>query len=288
MNTKESSNNSRPPLTKRQFETRKEKSDGTDGPPKLTRLQILLAAFVLVLWFFLFAGGISMDTSKFRCAISPGGATALAAEARPGQTVSVESVCKDQDFWVPAWPVKLSEQSAAAYKLGISWLGLLLFFLPLNLAMIACAAGALGAFGNRANLEHEQARILAWDDSNPVMSGLLRGLFVYLFFISGLLLFDDKPFSSPGPGQYIRLAGFLSLISFLVNYRPNLFSTISDWAFERINARKVVPSEPKEKITAKKTTEVKEEIEVKIPMPDTAANGADGAVAAQADAAGTK
>jgi hypothetical protein len=41
------------------------------------------------------------------------------------------------------------------------------------------------------------------------LSGLLRGLFIYLFFISGLLLFDDKPFSSPGPGQYIRLAGFI-------------------------------------------------------------------------------
>ena len=73
------------------------------------------------------------------------------------------------------------------------------------------------------------------------MSGLLRGLFVYLFFISGLMLFDDKPFSSPGPGQYIRLAGFVSLISFLVNYRPHLFATISDWAYERINTRKVVP-----------------------------------------------
>ena len=99
-----------------------------------------------------------------------------------------------------------------------AWVGVLLFFLPLNLAVLAAAAGALGALGNKANLEDDPAepdpRIKreinenrprkSQDNSSPVMYGLLRRIFVYLFFVSGLLLFDDKPFSSPGPGQYIR------------------------------------------------------------------------------------
>ncbi len=207
----------------------------TQPPVKLTRGECFLAAFFLMSWLLLFAGGIVMDTTKFRCAISPDGAKQLAAEAKPGEAITVESVCGGKDLWVPAALKGIS----GSYKLTVSWVGLILFFLPLNLAMVSAAAGALGALGNRANLEDEKTVVTSRDDSNPIMSGLLRGLFVYLFFISGLLLFDDKPFSSPGPGQYIRLAGFISLFSFLINYRPNLFSTISDWAFERINYRKI-------------------------------------------------
>lgn len=236
----------------------------------LSRVQAILAVFFLLSWLFLFAGGITMDTTKFRCVVSPGGATQLAAEGKVGQQVKAEDVCKDQVVWVPAWPAQL----ANTYSLAISWLGILLFFLPLNLAMISSAAGALGAIGNRANLEDDQTSPQSRDDSSPLMSGLLRGLFVYLFFISGLLLFDDKPFSSPGPGQYIRLAGFISLISFLVNYRPHLFATISDWAYERINSRKVIPAErSNDEITLKKTTKVDEKTEITIPVAQGIANG---------------
>jgi len=79
----------------------------------------------------------------------------------------------------------------------------------------------------------------------------------------------DKPFSSPGPRQYIRLAGFISLISFLVNYRPNLFATISDWAFERINSRKGT----RDDIRVKKTTEINQEIQVEMPASVVSTNG---------------
>ena len=232
----------------------------------LSRGQAIIAVFFLLSWLFLFAGGITMDTRKFRCVISPDGATQLEAEGRVGQQVKPEDICKNQDIWVPAWPAEL----ANAYSLGVSWLVILLFFLPLNLAMISSTAGALGAIGNKANLEDDQTSQKSRDDSSPLLSGLLRGLFVYLFFISGLLLFDDKPFSNPGPGQYIRLAGFISLISFLVNYRPHLFATISDWAYERINSRKVIPvaEGSNDEITLKKTTKVNEETEIKIPVAE--------------------
>lgn len=236
----------------------------------LTRVQAIVAVFFVLSWLFLFAGGITMDTTKFRCVISPGGATQLAAEGKVGQQVTAEDICKDQVVWVPAWPAQL----ANTYSLAISWLGILLFFLPLNLAMISSAAGALGAIGNKANLEDDQTSPQSRDESSPLMSGLLRGLFVYLFFISGLLLFDDKPFSSPGPGQYIRLAGFISLISFLVNYRPHLFATISDWAYERINSRKAIPAEKaNDEITLRKKTTLDQETEITIPVAEGIANG---------------
>ena len=60
---------------------------------------------------------------------------------------------------------------------------------------------------------------------------------MYLFMMSGLLLLDDSPFSDTGPGQYIRLAGFLSLFSFVVSYQPRLFSSLMMSAFQRIQVR---------------------------------------------------
>jgi hypothetical protein len=55
--------------------------------------------------------------------------------------------------------------------------------------------------------------------------------------MSGLLLLDDAPFSDAGPGQYIRLAGFLSLFSFVVSYQPKLFGSLILSAFQRIQVR---------------------------------------------------
>lgn len=295
---------------------------GTTGPNnnstrstrhrKLSGWELVLATVFLVMWLVLFGGGITMDTAKYRCAISTGGAVALATEAQPGEAAA-KDVCQKSEYaqWVPvgwSWFAEkrsATEQSATgttelklvpteasnAYRLLMAWLGVLLFFLPLNLAMVSATAGALGALGNKANLEDDRTESNAratqesnrsMDMSNPIMSGLLRGLFVYLFFVSGLLLFDDKPFSSPGPGQYIRLAGFISLISFLVNYRPHLFTTISDWAFERINSRKVIPKQAEENQTQIEETE--ETTKKKTLTVKTATNGEGEALPGDVDA----
>ncbi|HEU4688404.1 MAG TPA: hypothetical protein VFS23_08595, partial [Vicinamibacterales bacterium] len=53
----------------------------------------------------------------------------------------------------------------------------------------------------------------------------------------GLLLLDDAPFVNTGPVQYIRLAGFLSLFSFVVSYHPRLFSALLSAASQRIQVR---------------------------------------------------
>lgn len=288
---------------------------GTSGPNnssgssvrhrRLSGWELVLATLFLVMWLVLFGGGITMDTAKYRCAISTGGASALATEAQPG-VATAKDVCQKSEYaeWVPvgwSWFAEkrssttetklVPTESSNAYRLLVAWLGVLLFFLPLNLAMVSATAGALGSLGNKANLEDDRAESNAhatqephrsMDMSNPIMSGLLRGLFVYLFFVSGLLLFDDKPFSSPGPGQYIRLAGFISLISFLVNYRPHLFTTISDWAFERINSRKVIPKKAEENQTQIEETE--ETTKKKTLTVKTATNGEGEALPGDVDA----
>jgi hypothetical protein len=108
---------------------------------------------------------------------------------------------------------------------------------PLNLAWLCVASSMLGTVGSLANLSDDHSLTRSRDMSNPYTSALLRGFFVYLFMMSGLLLLDDSPFSDTGPGQYIRLAGFLSLFSFVVSYQPRLFSSLMMSAFQRIQVR---------------------------------------------------
>lgn len=189
------------------------------SPSGLGRTQALAAFVVLVLWLILFAGGMLIDTKPYRYSISPGGVTALEMGTAEGAAA------------MPYMP------STPAPGLVISWIVVLLWFLPVNLALVCAAAGVLGAFGNRANLHHDRADRPPADDSNPYVSAMLRGFFVYLFLISGLLLLDDAPFSSSTPGQYVRLAGFLSLFSFVVNYSPHIFSGLVTWAFHRMQVR---------------------------------------------------
>lgn len=245
--------------------------------------QRVLAILLVVFWLFLFAGGITVDTEKYRCAISPGGVVALTNEANPGGSAkkpcdaSTEEARQALSFSVPAWPVSFGDE----YRVVIPWLVVLLFFLPLNLALICTVAGALGAYGNRANLQDDATTPQARDESNPIMSGMLRGFFIYLFLISGLLLLDDKPFSDPGPGQYIRFAGFLSLISFIVSYQPNLFSMLIEWAFQRINTRKdtgmkVAPETQLEARHVERYTQVETATHVAVSGAPIPQNGADG------------
>src|ERR1044072_6755514 len=108
----------------------------------LSVFEKIAAPFLLVSWLFLFAGGITMDTTQFRCAISAGGARALATEARPDDEAA-KNICAKYEAWAPVGSSSLGAEPAKTYRLAVAWLGVLLFFLPLNLAMVASAGGAL-------------------------------------------------------------------------------------------------------------------------------------------------
>jgi hypothetical protein len=189
---------------------------------RLSTWQSFFGFGVLSAWLLLFAGGILVDTEPYRRAISPSAVEALDAER--GQ---------------PAAAVAGQPANAPLPQLPAAWLVVVICFAPLNLAWLCVAASMLGAFGSVANLSDDDSPSKAGDTSNPYTSALLRGFFVYLFMMSGLLLLDDAPFANAGPAQYIRLAGFLSLFSFVVSYQPRLFTTLMVSAFQRIQARGV-------------------------------------------------
>jgi hypothetical protein len=215
-------------------------------PPPLTPREGVAALAALVFWLVLFAGGIMIDTTPYRCQISPEGVRAL--DTRRDDPCALDTTQSGTAQSMAAAEVDTlaarRAQSAAgarpaqdAPSLWLAWLVVMLWFLPVNLAWLCATAGVMGAFGNIANLSHDQAPRRTWDYTNPYVSAVLRGFFVYLFLISGLLLLDDAPFSSSTPAQYVRLAGFLSLLSFAISYSPNVFGGLIEWAFYRIRAR---------------------------------------------------
>lgn len=202
--------------TQAEFLPPKVKSVRSNTLPKLKRFECFCVVLVFLFWLALFTGGITVDTRPSRCLISAEGVRALEDQANyeKNRCAQFAVVTKTMLF-------KAS---------GIT----LLWFLPINLALICASAGVLGTFGNRADLSDDASPRPSQDDTNPYISATLRGFFVYLIMISGLLLLDINPFSNPSPAQYIRLAGFLSLFGFVVSYQPRLFREIVTWTYHRI------------------------------------------------------
>lgn len=117
-------------------------------------------------------------------------------------------------------------------------------FTPSNLALLCCTAGMLGAMGRRVVLSTQRNRDTV-DQTFPVLSAILRGFFVYLTVISGILVLLENPIlGTMSPGQYIRFAGLLSLLSFFVNYDPSLFVALLDRVRDRMKENTGDPSPP--------------------------------------------
>ena len=96
-----------------------------------------------------------------------------------------------------------------------------------NVAILCMSAGVLGQLGARAILladSHTEPNVPP-DRTSPGSSAVLRSFLVYLAFLAGVLVFGETP-ASPTQSQYVRLAGAMSLVAFVVSYRPALFGQI--------------------------------------------------------------
>lgn len=94
-----------------------------------------------------------------------------------------------------------------------------------NVPILCVLASLLGAIGRMAILE-------AGDDgngrdrSNPLLSATLRGFFVYILLLASVLVVVESAFTALSPEQYVRLAGFSSVVGFMVSYNPEAFSRL--------------------------------------------------------------
>ena len=60
-----------------------------------------------------------------------------------------------------------------------------------------------------------------------------------------MLVIVEAPFSAPTQEQYLRLAGLLSSVSFLVNYKLGLFAKFLRYSTEKLEQQRTkAPAEP--------------------------------------------
>lgn len=90
------------------------------------------------------------------------------------------------------------------------------------LCLIACLLGTLAA---KAQLGTDVDVGAGGDRTAPLASGLLRGFMVYLCLVAGVLILGEDP-AAPTQRQYVRLAGLMSLVGFIINYQPALFGRL--------------------------------------------------------------
>lgn len=105
------------------------------------------------------------------------------------------------------------------------WIIIVFCFTPTNVAILCCFAGLLGAGADQVFLGRDEKGSTppAADQSHPFLSAMARSFCVYLLVISGTIIVMANPFVDPSPEFYVRLAGLISVMSFVASYQPGLF-----------------------------------------------------------------
>jgi len=173
--------------------------------------RVLISGAALLGWLLCFSSGLLIDSEKYRRFLAP---ELYAAQQKPVETVKIPTAVFD------------GSSATAFFKA-------MFCFTPTNLLFLTLFAGLLGGCSSNVVAEglgdmpskEVDARRLMYLEENP-WSAMMRSFIVYLCVIAGLYFIIDDPFKSPTPAQYMRLAGTLSILAFVVGYDP---SRIEQW-----------------------------------------------------------
>ncbi|MGC1275854.1 MAG: hypothetical protein WBC44_19280 [Planctomycetaceae bacterium] len=104
-----------------------------------------------------------------------------------------------------------------------------------NVAFLAGLAAVAGEFSSRSRVSSLAS---AWtppagapqlrDVLACYSAAAMRGFVIYLMFIAGLLLVTTEAITTPDQGQYVRLAGTISVLSFVAGYDSEMFRRALD------------------------------------------------------------
>lgn len=129
---------------------------------------------------------------------------------------------------------KLAAGPTEALEFLRLWSIVLATYTPSNSAFLAALAGVLG-MGLRRLRSARAHSILP--TQFPYLTAVIRGFFVFLLVIFTVLIFDDRPLTQPTQHAYTKLAGGISLLSFLVTYSPSVVGKIWDRTIGRLERR---------------------------------------------------
>jgi hypothetical protein len=156
-------------------------------------LEALSGTVAVLTWFLLFGAGLLIDSAPYRAKISKGVFSAADVAA---------TIC---------------------------------FYTPLNVALLTLLAGFAGGCLSKVSYCHWSTHAAKTTPDEVSEAGIrtrrlfmtespfastMRSFLVYLGVIAGLYITTNGPFERPTSDQYVRFAGTISLLSFLVGYDP--------------------------------------------------------------------
>lgn len=110
---------------------------------------------------------------------------------------------------------------------------------PTNPGILACLAALLGGISSwihvdgTAPSENDRSASL----QRICFAPMLRGFFMYLSLLAGLLLLTTQAITHATQDQYVQLAGTVSVFAFMIGYDPNVFrklmGRVNGWAVQR-------------------------------------------------------
>ena len=154
--------------------------------PRLSWRETAGGLIALIAWLGFFGAGAMISTQGFRDALLKGGLTA-------GQEAGYLAA------------------AVACYTVT-------------NLFFLACLASCLGCMSARCQIE-KRASLRDQGTGQIYAAAVLRGFLFYTLIISGLLVVsNENTIVQTTVGQYVRLAGFVSALGFIVGYDPKFIA----------------------------------------------------------------
>ena len=171
------------------------------------RTTVVLGCVAVIAWVLIFAAGILIDSEPFRKRVVT---NHLVTDAATGAT--------------PLSPAVEARLDWSAFGASV------LFYTPLNAALLTLLAGFVGGCASRTTYGVQTSEIgSATDDrsrqhllflTERPSASMLRSFVVYLGLIAGLYIAGSNPFEVTTASQYVRFAGTASLLAFAVGYDP--------------------------------------------------------------------
>jgi hypothetical protein len=157
------------------------------------QMEIVAGAIVLLVWFGFFSAGLFIPTHAYR-----------------------ERLLQATSFW----------DFTGQFGHFVVVIGC---YTVTNLLFLSCASAYLGCMTMRWTISALPDRTLTlYSRVSPgriYSAAVLRGFFLYLLVISGLLTFStESSIVDTSFGQYIRMAGIVSALAFTIGYDPVLIN----------------------------------------------------------------
>jgi hypothetical protein len=210
---------------------------------RLSFTPFVIATVSVAAWVVFFALGAIINSQPYRDLLN---AASVHTESAPAAVPATGDATGAPAATMPPSPPADPGAQLARTKKNIgelfsfatlfALLVVVITFTPPNLAILSSLAAVVGAAGRWMTdgeyvetgrpAEEKNAGsggLRTWA-SGVLVGALMRGFFVYLAILSGLLVLISEPFENPSPGQYVRLAGTCSLFCFIVGWQPGILA----------------------------------------------------------------